>query len=271
MEFLNTFGYYDLDEVTHYFLGVLMVGSSRVLGAFIMLSVFGTGQIISRTLRIGIAMSLVIFLMPLLKDQLTRDIFYQDHYTVFIIKESLIGAIIGLIVGLPFYIAGAVGTFIDNQRGAGQSQMSDPISGSETGVLGVFINKGVVAIFFVAGGFFAFLDLLYSSYILWPITDLEFDWLKPRHAVISHVITTFAVSSLLLASPAMISMFLSELSLALLNRFAKQLNVFILAMPIKSMVACLVLMAHIPIMMYYFQTGMTSLQDEKVQILKAIR
>ena len=49
---------------------------------------------------------------------------------------------------------------------------------------------------------------------------------------------------LLFAAPAVVAMFLAELGLALVSRFAPQLQVFFLAMPIKSALALLVLVLY---------------------------
>ena len=55
---------------------------------------------------------------------------------------------------------------------------------------------------------------------------------------------TLPMMALLLAAPALVAMFLSEIGLALVSRFAPQLQVFFMAMPIKSALAMLVLMLY---------------------------
>jgi type III secretion protein T len=54
----------------------------------------------------------------------------------------------------------------------------------------------------------------------------------------------FVTTALLLAAPVLLAMFLTELGLALVSRFAPQLQVFFLAMPIKSALGILVLMVY---------------------------
>ena len=50
--------------------------------------------------------------------------------------------------------------------------------------------------------------------------------------------------AVLLAAPVLVAMFLAEFGLALVSRFAPQLQVFFMAMPIKSALAVLVLMLY---------------------------
>jgi type III secretion protein T len=55
--------------------------------------------------------------------------------------------------------------------------------------------------------------------------------------------------AILLAGPAMIAMFLAEFGLALVSRFAPSLQVFFLAMPVKSGVGLLLLLLSIGIIL----------------------
>jgi len=56
---------------------------------------------------------------------------------------------------------------------------------------------------------------------------------------------------LLFAAPAIVAMFLAELGLALVSRFTPQLQVFFLAMPIKSALALLVLVLYMSTLFEY--------------------
>ncbi len=57
--------------------------------------------------------------------------------------------------------------------------------------------------------------------------------------------------TLLFAAPAIISMFLAEVGLALVSRFAPQLQVFFLAMSIKSALALLVMVLYMNTLFEY--------------------
>jgi type III secretion protein T len=61
-----------------------------------------------------------------------------------------------------------------------------------------------------------------------------------------------------MAAPAILAMFLSELGLAMVSRFAPQLQVFFLAMPIKSAIAILVLAIYIPFLFDYLWPDMVA-------------
>ena len=91
-------------------------------------------------------------------------------------------------------------------------------------------------------------DLLYDSFRLWSV----FDWYPHLHAesvpVLIQQIMRLVQLALLLASPLIVAMFLAEMGLALVSRFVPQLQVFFLAMPIKSALAFLVLVLYLGIL-----------------------
>ena len=133
-------------------------------------------------------------------------------------------------------------------------QVFDPSVGGTTTSLGALLNKVVMLIFFVGGGFLAFLGLMYKSYQLWPVFSYV-----PKFGNI--VFPTFVLNvadilmqnTALLAAPVVIVMFLVEFGLGMMNRFAPQLNVFSLSMPIKSGVAMFMFILYFPILYSLFE------------------
>jgi type III secretion protein T len=57
-------------------------------------------------------------------------------------------------------------------------------------------------------------------------------------------------------APVIIAMLMAEFALALITRFAPQLNVFFLAMPIKSGIAMLILVVYLGTLMRFFSADL---------------
>ncbi|WP_420969607.1 type III secretion system export apparatus subunit SctT [Bradyrhizobium sp. B120] len=157
------------------------------------------------------------------------------------LKELLLGLVLGLPVAAVMWGVEASGTFIDNQRGATMASLLDPASGNQTSPLGTFLGELYVTWLFVTGGFSKLLEALYRSHEIWPLWTFR-PTIGPAFvgAVLS-VADLVMLLTLLLAGPAIVAMLLSELGLALIGRFAPQLQVFYVAMPVKSVVAVLLL------------------------------
>ena len=155
-------------------------------------------------------------------------------------KEVLLGVFMGWLVSLFFYIALSAGTIVDNQRGASMAQTADLLSGAEASPLGSLLFMAAVTLFFVSGSFTRFMELFYTSFLYWPPSSLLPDLGTQETAIFAAANVTWMMKqTMLIAAPFMVVALVCDVSLGLINRFAPQLNVFILSMPIKSGVCSL--------------------------------
>lgn len=234
------------------FLGTLAMTQPRILGMCLMLPLFNR-QLLPGMLRYSIVSALGLILVPALSHRYV----VVDHSAIqlvfLIAKEAFVGVVMGFIVAIPFWIFEAVGFVIDNQRGASLGATINPATGNDSSPMGILFNQAFMVLFFIGGGFTLMLGLLYDSFALWDI----WSWSPTLHAhsvpLMLEQLSRFMRLTLLFAAPAVISMFLAELGLALVSRFAPQLQVFFLAMPIKSALALLVLMLYMGTLVEYAQ------------------
>ena len=161
-------------------------------------------------------------------------------------KEALLGAGIGFFAAIPFWVAENVGNFIDNQRGATMGEVYSPLNGSQVSTTGIFFTQIVSTVFFVGGAVFIFLGALYKSYLLWPVFG-EWGPLSPATPTIAlGALDGMLRTTVVIAAPVIILMFLATLGIGLVNRTAPQLNVFFLSMPIKSALGIAMLVIYLP-------------------------
>ena len=165
------------------------------------------------------------------------------------LKEVLLGLLIGFVATIPFWAMEATGFIIDNQRGAALASTFNPSLGSQTSPTGLLLTQTLITLFFSGGAFLALVGSLFRSYASWPVSSffpqLGSQWVAFFYAQFSQMLMLCA----LFAAPLLIAMFLAEFGLALVSRFAPSLNVFILAMPIKSLVVSLLLVLYLGILM----------------------
>lgn len=169
------------------------------------------------------------------------------NYVLLFAKEYAIGFLLGYGVAWLFWAVQTAGAFIDNQRGAAIASSIDPLQGHETSPLGNLFSQAFVTYFFSVGGFLLVVKILYASFSAWPVMR-GLPLLSPELPVLAlEIMDTGMRLMFVLAAPAIAIMFLAEFGLAIVSRFAPQLQVFILAMPIKSALALLILI-------FYFST-----------------
>jgi type III secretion protein T len=168
-------------------------------------------------------------------------------------REALIGFLIGFFGAIPFWVAENVGNFIDNQRGATMGEIYSPLSGTQVSTTGIFFTQIVSTVFFVGGAVFLFLGALYKSYSVWPVfapgslPSLAFSPDAPVQ--ILGTLDAMLQTTVVIAAPVIIVMFLATIGLGLVNRTAPQLNVFFLSMPIKSALGVAMLIIYLPFIM----------------------
>ena len=206
----------------------------RIMAVFILLPVLGKKMLGGRIIRNGVVFSFALFLCPAVIDQVSNITSSLTGLLVTILKETLIGLAIGYCAALPFWVAEATGFLIDNQRGATMASALNPALETQSSPLGIMLTQGLVTLFFSTGGLLVLMGVLYKSYLFWPITSFY-----PQFGIeaISFLVSQLGLLvklTVILAGPIVIAMFLAEFGLALISRFAPQLNVFSLSMPIKS-------------------------------------
>jgi len=215
------------------------LGMPRLFVLFTVTPFLG-GSIVAGPLRITVVLPLVLFIYPTLPDATALTGGLNNTEAVFLVltlmvKEVFLGFVLGFMVSILFWTVQSAGFLMDNQRGASQSQTSDPISQESTSPLGSFLFQVLVYMFFTSQAFMVFLTMCFSSYLAWPVGKL-LPW--PSNLKIpmlfAEQVSWLALYMLLLSAPVVIACFLSDFCLGLVNRFAQQLNVFILSMGIKS-------------------------------------
>ena len=241
----------DIEPIQNAFY-LFMLSSARIAAAFTIMPFLSKQTMGTAMIRNGVVASLTLYVYPIVSHEYASFSLSTGETVIILIKEAFIGLLIGFVITIPFWAIESVGFFIDNQRGATMASSLNPLSGSQTSPLGILLTQGLVTLFFISGAFMLFLHALYNSYLLWPIFEFfpTFSADTPRFFLSQ--LDTLMRLTVLLGGPVVLAMFLSEFGLALISRFAPQLNVFILSMPIKSAVAIAIMIVYVPLVLHYF-------------------
>lgn len=241
----------------------------RIAAAVVFIPFLSRQMLPMAMIKNGVIISFSLIVLPTVYG-VNVDLMGYGNVGFLIFKEMLIGVFLGFLVAIPFWVIEGVGFFIDNQRGATLSQILNPLTGSETSSTGVLLNQVATAIFVSSGGLIAFLGMLYSSYKLWPVLEFVPNLKFERSIFFIDQLDYAMMLIIVLSAPVIIAMFLSEFCFALVNRFAQQLNVFILAMPVKSAIALFVLIVYLDALFYFFdryQYGFPTILQQLARII----
>ncbi|GLS24677.1 type III secretion system export apparatus subunit SctT [Marinibactrum halimedae] len=242
----------------------------RVYVVFTILPIMSKTLLGGAMVRNGILLSLSLFMFPLNEGTLETELSKLDYLSI-LLKEAVIGLVIGLVIAIPFWIAEGVGFIIDNQRGSTMGNMVNPLSGDETSPLGVFLSQLLNTFFIISGAFLLMMGVIYQSYVYWPIGKMIPLDLTGTDVFIFSQLDFLMRSIILFSAPVVIAMFLSEFTLALISRFAPQLNVFFLAMPIKSIVGIFILILYVKLLMGNIDSIVESTFDDMYTFMQQLQ
>jgi type III secretion protein T len=210
--------------------------------AFIAATQILTQQIVPRIARTASVLVLALPLTPLLVPAVPALMTNLPLYMLSFAKEAALGFIMGYLLFWLFWAVQTAGTVIDNQRGTAIASSIDPPQGHGASPMGILFSQAFTTCFFSLGRFLVVVGLVCTSHTAWPVTSFLpiFDPDVPK--LILEVVDTGMRLCVRLSAPIIVIMFVAEFALAMVSRFAPQVQVFILAMPIKSAIAMLILL-----------------------------
>lgn len=231
----------------HRWILAAVLAMARVMGAFAVCPAL-TDSMIPGVARRAASLAFAFVAIPLVHAAMPPGEPSLLLFGVAALKEALIGFLLGFFAAIPFWVAENVGNFIDNQRGATMGEVYSPLAGSQVSTTGIFFTQIVSTIFFTSGAILLVLGALYRSYSVWPVFA-DFAFTPDAPVQILGTLDAMLKTTVVIAAPAIIVMFLATLGLGFVNRTAPQLNVFFLSMPVKSALGVAMLIAYLPFIM----------------------
>lgn len=220
----------------------LSIVQARMAPMFLLIP-FMNRSMVPRTIMFAVAAGIGLLVIPTLPPM--ADDWPSGFALIGLVtKEAVIGFTLGFLVAIPFWAIEAAGFVIDNQRGASMAATVNPMTGHDSSPLGIAFNFAFITFFLSTGGLNLLLGLIYDSYRFWPPLDVWPRFGFDAAELLLSQINRLMLLAMMLAAPVLIAMLMSELGLALISRFAPQLQVFFLAMPIKSALALFVLVIY---------------------------
>ncbi|QIY81221.1 type III secretion system export apparatus subunit SctT [Chromobacterium violaceum] len=221
----------------HGWVAAAAIGFARVAPVFFILP-FLNGNTLTGMVRTSVAMLVALGLWP--HPPLAMPAMQAWPLLALLMREATVGLLLGCLLAWPFWAFHAMGSIIDNQRGATLSSSIDPANGVDTSEMANLLNLFAAAVYLQGGGMELMLDVMRQSY---QLLDPLGDGLPPLAPVLS-LLNQVIAKSIVLASPVMATLLLSEAVLGLLSRFAPQMNAFAVSLTVKSAAALLIMLLY---------------------------
>ncbi|WP_213524895.1 flagellar biosynthetic protein FliR [Paenibacillus sp. J31TS4] len=224
----------------------------RITSFFVVTPVFSARNV-PASFKIGLSFFLTLITvtsigqLPALSD---------GAYLLSIIREIMIGLLMGFVAYLFFAVVQAAGTFIDMQMGFAMANVIDPLTGTQSPLIGNLKYMLATLLFLAFNGHHYLIQAIIESYRWVPLSSDAFARVAGGQ-VTEYLVRSMATAFELafqMAAPLVAALFLVDVGLGILSRAAPQFNVFVLGLPLKILVGLLLLIV--------VMTGMASLFGE---------
>ncbi|WP_249869771.1 flagellar biosynthetic protein FliR [Oceanobacillus saliphilus] len=215
----------------------------RVLAFFVTMPLFSY-RTVPLQFKIGFSFFLAMIMFYTVD---STGLVMNEMYIFLLVKEAMVGLLIGLIAFIIVSALQIAGGFIDFQMGFAIANVMDPQTGAQTPLTGQYLY--IIALLFLLSvdGHHLVIDGIVNSYHFIPLdTFIPFG----NSSIADFVITTFNRMFLIafqIAIPIVGCLFLVDVAMGIIARTVPQINVFVVGLPLKILVSFAALLAFLPL------------------------
>ncbi len=215
------------------------------LTSFMVSAPFFSTRTTPNLLKVGLGALLTLLIMPTLPslENVPVDML---AYSLWLVKEVVVGLVLGYAATLTFTAVRIAGGLVDWQMGFAMATLLDPENQSNNTLLGQFVYLIQILLFLAVNGHHMLLMGISYSYSLIPVTAAVFNTGFVM-AIVKVFIEMFSLG-VRIAAPFMVVFLFCDLALGIMARSVPQLNVFILSFPLKTAFGLVTMVAIMPLM-----------------------
>ncbi len=231
-------------------LPVLLLIFVRISAFFISIPLFSY-----RTIPPQLKIALALILSWMMYYTFTIEAITIDgNYILLILKEAVIGLMLGVCAYIVFSAVQIAGGFIDFEMGFAMANIIDPQTGTQSPLMGQFLNVLLTFVLLATNGHHLILDGIFYSYQFMPIDQLfpNFGDVGTIEYMIKLFASVFAIA-FQMAAPIVATLFLVTVALGITGKTVPQLNIFVVGFPIKIAIGFIVLFIVMAVMIQVMQ------------------
>ncbi len=203
---------------------------ARIAMIIAVIPVFGSANV-PLSVKVGLSVFISIIVYSFTEPSTApQDISIMGFFSL-LLREGLIGLLFGFITGMLFYAVQFAGHFISFQMGFAMVQVIDPQSQEHVPIIGQFYFILAILLFLIMNGHHLVINALVESFRIVPIGtgSLSGELTEFLTKLTGQV---FALS-IKIASPILVTLFLTDVMMGIIARTVPQMNVFFVSLPLK--------------------------------------
>ena len=238
------------------------------VGAIIMFMPVFDSKSIPLFFKVALAFTTSIVLFPMLDLDPLPVLSNVYAMGIKVMGEILIGLVIGFSVKLIFAGIQLAGQLAGYQMGMALANVMDPSSSQQVPLLAQFTNLVGLLIFITINAHYWFIKALTHSFQMVPPLHVNFTGSLMEHLI--NMSGNMFVIGIQVGAPVIAAMLITSVAFGLIARTVPQMNVFIVAMPLKIGVGLLFLGFSLPYFSTFLQKIFGGLGQNIMLMLKAM-
>ncbi|MGI6662971.1 MAG: flagellar biosynthetic protein FliR [Bacillota bacterium] len=212
----------------------------RTTGIFVTAPVLAA-RFIPPAVKVGLSLTVSFLLMPVVETPPMSESYAQ--VAVMLLGEIFYGLFIGFMAAALLAAVDVAGQVVDVQMGFGLSNVLDPEQGLSSPLMGIFKYLLITLIFMMLDGHHLIIRALSKSFDIMPAgrVTLTAFWAQLSVTTVAQML----LIGIVLSIPIWAAMLITDVSLGVVARAVPQMNVFVIGLPVKTLVGFLILSASI--------------------------
>lgn len=238
----------------------------RVMGLFTTTPVFSNRQV---PVQIRVALAFVIGLLLHGLIPQPAPVVNLVQLIPIALKELVVGMLIGFVVAMAFAAFQFAGELLDINIGFTMMNVLDPVTNTQSPLLGNFLYILALLFFFAINGHHMLFTAIMDSYRAVPV-----DGAVVTGALTDHLVQSAAkifVIGLQVAIPVLAALLLTAVALGIMNRTVPQMNVFVMGLPVQMFVGIALLAVILPLYLTALRAVFGGLYDDIQLIIRLLK
>lgn len=189
--------------------------------------------------KAGMALVLALLITPL-ETGTIPDMGTPIEYGFLLMKEFMIGFLLGMVMHLFAFVVTYAGSIIDFQMALGMASIYDAQSGIQVALTGNIFNIYFMLLFFAVDGHLALMEILVTSADLAPYGAIAFG--PEATQAILDIFWDCVILAVKLALPIVGTVLMLDAGVGILMKIIPQINLFIVDIPLKIMLGFIMMM-----------------------------
>ena len=161
-------------------------------------------------------------------------------YTVIVLKEAMVGFLIGYAVHICDLIAAFAGTIVDMQIGLSMVSMMDPSTNEQVTITGSLYSQVLIMMLILSGMYQYILKALSDTFTLIPINGAVINSDRMLSSILEFM-RDYIVIGFRICLPIFIITFITNVILGVLAKVSPQMNMFAVGIQIKIIIGLMIM------------------------------